>query len=339
MNNLSKCCRYLLTTLFTMVVIEHAIAATPVELSNIERQIVTEKADLVANLRANDTVDLAAEVAGIIDKILFNEGGQVAKGDVLIELDDQLFKAELRRAEANYQLATMRFERDRKLFEKNTISQAVFEETQAELFVSKAALDVAKVRLEKTKIVAPFSGYVGLRNLSVGDYVSPGESLLSIVNDNPVLIDFSLPQRLAGALKVGDEIMFTVANASQQRLAKVIAIEQSMRHASRSLPVRALYENNQRDVLSGNYANVHIEVASEQQHVVIPSQALIGISGGYIVYIVQEGKAVRQNANIIRRDMEFAVLEDNFPADVQVVIAGHQTLRPGAEITAVSVGD
>jgi len=317
----------------------YAQAGTPVELIDVVRDKVTEKADLVANLRANDQIELAAEVAGIVSRILFNEGGKVAKGDVLIELDDQLFTAEVRRAEANFQLANMRFERDRKLFEKNTISQAVFEETQAELYVSKAALDVAKVRLEKTKIIAPFSGFVGLRKLSVGDYIAAGESLVSLVNDTPLLLDFSLPQRLANSLSVGDTVTFTVANTADRRSAEVIAVEPSMRNASRSLPVRARYDNTNRDVLSGNYADVHIEVHSAIQHVVVPAQALIGISSGYIVYIVQDGKAQRHNVQIVRRDMESAVLKDNFPSDVKIIIAGHQTLRPGSEVTAISVGE
>lgn len=315
-----------------------AVAATSVELIEINREPVVAKSTLVGNLRAHDQVELAAEVAGIIAKISFAEGQKVRRGQVLIELDDELFKAEVRRAEASYQLAKMRFDRDSKLFEKNTISQAVYEQTRAELQVSKAALDVAQVRLDKTQVFAPFDGFIGLRKMSVGDYVSAGESLLHVINDTPILLDFNLPQKLAGSLQVGDSVEFKVANRPEIRSAKVIAIEPSMISTSRAQPVRAEYENNERDVLSGNFADVHISVESPLPQVVIPAQALIGISGGYIVYIVQEDKAERHHVRIVRRDAEKVVLEDNFPVGAKVVIAGHQRLRPGDDVVAVNVG-
>ncbi len=314
-------------------------AAVPVELANIEKRYVTEKLDVVGDLQAHDQVQLAAEVAGTVAAIAFSEGGRVSAGEVVIALDDALYAAELRRAEASFNLANLRFERDQQLYQKRTISLSVYEQSQAELAQSRAALDVARVRLSKTNVVAPFDGWAGLRHLSVGDYVSPGESLLSLVNDSPMLLDFSVPFRAAGLIKPGDVVTFSVGASRQLRRATVVAVEPSMSSASRTLKVRASYPNVERDVLSGNFAKVQFEIPSAAPLLVIPAQALIGVSGGYVVYLNDNGKASRHNVRIVRREGELAILEDTLPEGLPLIVAGFQRLRPGSDVVAVMVGE
>lgn len=314
-------------------------AGVPVELASIEKRFVSEKLDVVGDLNAHDHVQLAAEVAGTVAEIVFTEGERVAAGQVVIALDDALYAAELRRAEASYNLAKLRFERDQQLYQKGTISQSVYEQSQAELDQSRAALDVARVRLSKTKVVAPFDGWAGLRHLSVGDYVSPGEPLLTLVNDSPMLLDFSVPFRAAGLIKPGDAVTFSVGASRQLRSATVMAIEPSMSSASRSLKVRASYPNVERDVLSGNFAKVQFEIPSAAPLLVIPAQALIGVSGGYVVYLNDNGKASRHNVRIVRREGELAILEDTLPEGLPLIVAGFQRLRPGSDVVAVTVGE
>lgn len=313
-------------------------APVPIEQALITKRFVTEKLDVVGDIRAHDRVELAAEVAGTVAGIFFEEGQPVSAGQTVLVLDDALYTAELRRAEASFNLAKLRYERDQQLYEKRTISQAVFEQSQAELQERRAALDVASVRLSKTKVVAPFSGWAGLRHLSVGDYVSPGEPLLTLVNDQPLLIDFNVPFRVSGQIKRGDKVTFIAGSSRQIRQGDVVAIESSMNNASRSLQVRAKYENAERDVLSGNFAKVMFEVPSPSPLLVIPAQALIGVSGGYVVYLNDNGVAVRHSVRIVRREGETAILEDTLP-DLPLIIAGFQRLRPGSEVVVTTLGE
>lgn len=313
-------------------------APVPVEQTLITKQFVNEKLDVVGDMRAHDRVALAAEVAGTVAGIFFEEGQPVSAGQTVLVLDDALYLAELRRAEASFNLAKLRFERDQQLYEKRTISQAVFEQSQAELQERRAALDVASVRLSKTKVVAPFSGWAGLRHLSVGDYVSPGEPLLTLVNDQPLLIDFNVPYRVSSQIKRGDKVTFIAGSSREIRHGDVVAIESSMSNASRSLQVRARYENAERDVLSGNFAKVMFEVPSPSPLLVIPAQALIGVSGGYVVYLNDNGVAVRHSVRIVRREGETAILEDTLP-DLPLIIAGFQRLRPGSEVVVTTLGE
>lgn len=331
----------ILPTIFVMfAVFAHASWAVPIPVEQvaIAKRFVFEKLDVVGDIRAYDRVELAAEVAGTVAEIFFQEGQPVSAGQTVLRLDDALYMAEFRRAEASYNLAKLRYERDQQLYEKRTISQAVFEQSQAELQERRAALDVAGVRLSKTKVVAPFSGWAGLRHLSEGDYVSPGEPLLTLVNDQPLLIDFSVPFRVSGQIKRGDKVAFIAGASRQVRSADVVAVEASMSQASRSLVVRAIYDNPHRDVLSGNFAKVMFEVPSPAPLLVIPAQALIGVSGGYVVYLNNHGVAERHNVRIVRREGETVIIEDTLP-DLPLIIAGFQRLRPGSEVVAVTIGE
>ena len=314
-------------------------APVPVEITDVAKRYVSERIDVVGDIRAHDEVQLAAEVAGSVAEIKFQEGDKIAAGQVLFSLDDALYSAEVRRAEASFNLAKLRYERDQQLFQKRTISQAVFEQSRAELDESRAALDVARVRLSKTLVKAPFEGWAGLRHFSVGDYVSPGEPLLTLVNDQPLLIDFSVPHRVAGIVKPGDTVQFSVGQQRQQRPATVLAVEAAMDRASRALKVRAQYANANRDVISGSFAKVVLEVASPEPLLVIPAQAMVGVSGGYIVYLVDNGVAARHSIRIVRREGEMAILENTLPEGLPIIIAGLQRLRPGVEVAPVKVGE
>lgn len=314
-------------------------APIPVEVTPIEKRFVSESIDVVGDIRAHDEVKLAAEVAGTVAKIVFVEGESVKAGEVVALLDDALFAAEVRRAQASFQLAELRLQRDQQLYQKRTISQSVLEESQAELEERRAALDVAEVRLSKTRLIAPFDGWSGLRHFSVGDYVSPGEPLVTLVNDQPLLIDFSVPHRAASLIEVGDKVEFTVGQQHLRREARVIAIEPSMDRGSRALKVRAQYDNAERDVISGNFAKVMFSVASVEPLLVVPAQSLIGVSGGYVVYLLEEGKAARYSVRIIRREGNMAILENTLPEGAQLIMAGFQRVRPGADVIPVVVGE
>lgn len=314
-------------------------APVPVEIANIAKRYVNERIDVVGDIRAHDEVQLAAEVAGTVAVITFQEGDKIAAGDTVFALDDALYSAEVRRAEASYNLAKLRYERDQQLFQKRTISQAVFEQSRAELDESLATLDVAKVRLSKTRVTAPIDGWAGLRHFSVGDYVSPGEPLLTLVNDQPLLIDFSVPHRVAGIVKPGDTVQFSVGQQLLQRSADIVAVEPAMDRASRALKVRAQFANANRDVISGSFAKVVLKVASPEPQLVIPAQALVGVSGGYIVYLNDNGMAARHSVRIVRREGELAILENTLPEGLPIIIAGLQRLRPGVEVMPVKVGE
>lgn len=308
-------------------------AAVPVETATVKRVTFPRGITAVGSLRSDETVMLRPEVAGRLREINFKEGAPVKKGQVLFRLDDAIARAELEQARANLALAQSHYKRAASLQAEGFISQQARDESANNLKVQQAAVALAQARLDKTVIVAPFDGIIGLRNVSIGDYVEEGQDLVSLEAVDPLKVDFRVPELYLTKVKVGQTLQVRFdALGGAPRAGTVYAISPLVDAGGRSILLRAQVDNADMVLRPGMFARVQLLVA-EEDVLVVPEAALAPSSIGQYVYRIADGRARRVEVTIgERRDGQVEILSGLAEGD-EIAIAGLQRLTDGAPVT------
>lgn len=216
-----------------------------VEVVTVESAQVQDDVQSVGSLKSKQNVMLRPEVAGKVIALGFAEGDRVRAGQVLVQLDDTLQRAEVKQAQAQMSIATANFKRNQELVSQNFISQRVLDESDASLQVAKAQLDLTCARWARTAVVAPFDGILGLRNVNLGDYVKDGADLIALEDTSSMLLDFKLPEKMAPKVKPGLKVqVFLDAIPQRQFSATVIAVDPAIDVNGRSIAIRAELPNS-----------------------------------------------------------------------------------------------
>lgn len=286
----------------------------------------------VGTLRSENAVTLRPEITGRISEINFTEGSRVTKGRVLVRLDDSVVRAQLQQAQANLNLAASQHRRARELSNQGFISKQAHDEAGSQLKVQQAAVALARAQLGETVIVAPFDGLIGLRQVSVGDYVSPGTDLVPIESINLLQVDFRVPERYLAQIHVGQKLLLRFdAMPGLVRDGQVGAVNPLVDVGGRSILLRANVPNTDDILRPGLFARVQLQFA-EGKALVVPEAALVSSEEARYVYRVDQAKAERRLVQTgLRRDGMVEVLEGLTEGD-QVVVAGVQKIADGAVV-------
>jgi len=292
----------------------------------------------VGNLRSQDSVILRSEIAGRIREIGFVEGGRVEKGQMLVRLDDAVTRAELQQAQANLSLARSQYKRAQELSAQGFISHQARDEAASQLQIQQAAVALAQARLDKTVIVAPFDGLIGLRNLSVGDYVSAGDELAPLESIDPLNVDFRIPEQYLAQVAVGATLAVQFdALPGLARQGEVKAMSPLVDMGGRSILLRASIPNADGALRPGIFARVQLRF-SDGESMLIPEAALAPSGRAQYVFRVHDGKAQRLEVQIGQRRDGWVEILSGLEHDVQVVVSGLQKIRDGSLVN-VSVAD
>jgi membrane fusion protein (multidrug efflux system) len=308
--------------------------ATPVETAEVRVDLVSDEVSAVGTLRSNESVIVRPEIAGRISAIHITEGEPVEKGETLVSLDDSTHQAELADARASLNLAERTFKRLDELFDKGSTSARERDEALARLESARAALELSQARLAKTDVKAPFSGILGLRRVSPGDYVTPGQDMVNLEDIDPIKVDFRIPERFLSSLSTGQSIRVRV-DAFPERAFKgeVYAIDPQVDPAGRSIAIRARIDNLDRVLRPGLFARVRLIVDLRPDALVIPEQALVPRGEQRYVFRVVDGKAVLTEVRIgQRREGEVEIVAGLSQGET-VIIAGQLKIRDGSEVT------
>lgn len=291
----------------------------------------------VGSLRSDESVTLRPEVAGRISSIAFQEGQPVGKGAMLIRLDPAVPQAEAQQARANLVLAKTKFNRAVDLAKSNFISGQAKDEAENNLKVSEASLQLAEAKLAKMDLRAPFSGVIGLRSVSVGDYVKEGADLVNLESIDPLKVDFRVPEIYMRQVKVGQPLQVQLdALPGKTFEGKVFAVNPLIDAAGRAVVIRAMVRNQDTSLRPGMFARVRLITRDAQEAMVLPEQALVPQGDQQFVYRVVDGKAVRTKVEIgQRRDAKVEILNGVARDDI-VVTAGQLKLRDGAPVTVAA---
>lgn len=310
-----------------------APASLPV--SGFEATAVPFSEEITANgtLQAEESIELQAEVSGKVVALNFIEGQVVAKGQLLVKIDDSVLQASLRRSLARRHLASLQEVRFSNLIDGGGISQIAFDEARGEVEVIDADVDAIKAEIAKTEIRAPFDGVVGIRFLSVGAYVNPSTRIATLQGLTRMKVDFSVPERYASIVSVGDPIRFTVAGDSHLHTGEVYAVEPRVDVATRSILVRALCDNRDGTLLPGNFARVQFTVEKSADAILVPSIALISGLEERFLFVSREGIAERISVKTGARTASHVQIREGLaPGDV-VITSGIQQLRQGLAVS------
>lgn len=266
-----------------------AVEALPVRQTSLEDVLTA-----VGTLRSAESVLLKSELAGRISKILFTEGAAVKAGSPLVVFDSAIQQAQASQARAELELATAKLKRTEELFEKKFLSAAALDDAKASEQIAQARLALALANLEKMSLKAPFDGVIGIRQISVGDYVKEGEALVNLEDTRSMKVDFRVPERILGRLAAGQQVMLkTDAYPGQEFPARVSAIDVAVDAAGRSLLIRAELKDASKRLKPGMFVRVGLVLESRQSALVIPEEALVTAQGRLSVFRVTDGKASR----------------------------------------------
>ncbi|ARP96502.1 efflux RND transporter periplasmic adaptor subunit [Bordetella genomosp. 13] len=306
--------------------------AVRVEVIQVEQVPFARGIAAVGSLRSDESVVLRPEVAGRVQHIEFREGQAVERGQVLVRLDDSVPRAELAQARANLSLAESRHRRAVDLHGRGFVSMQARDDAASELKVQQAATALAQARLDKMTIRAPFSGIVGLRDVSVGDYVSEGQSLAPLESIDPLKVDFRVPEMYLSKVSVGQRLTMRLdAMPGKERSGEVYAVSPLVDAGGRSLLLRATVPNGDATLRPGMFARVQL-MFGQDQALVAPEAALSPSGQNQYVYRVRDGRAERVEVTIGERREGRVEILTGVAAGDQLVVAGLQRLTDGAPV-------
>jgi membrane fusion protein (multidrug efflux system) len=308
--------------------------AVTVEAVKVARASLPQTITAVGSLRSDESITVRPEVAGRIASIGFAEGQRVKKGDLLVRLDPTVNEAEVKQARANMTLARSKYDRAVDLAMSKCISGQARDEAENNMKVADAALAVAEAKLAKTEIKAPFSGIIGLRQVSVGDYVKEGADLVNLEAIDPLKVDFRVPEIYLTQVRAGQPLEIALdAIPGRTYAGRVLAINPLVDAAGRSIVIRAQVSNPDTSLRPGMFARVRLITAERQEALVVPEQALVPLGTDQFVFRVVDGKAQRARVEIGQRGDGKVEIRQGVGADDTVVVAGQLKLRDGVPVT------
>lgn len=303
----------------------------------VEPERLDDRIFVTGNVLPNEEVELRGEVAGKVTAINFSEGAHVAKGTLLVKINDADLQAQLKKAIYRKQLLEARENRQRTLLQKDAVSQADYDEALNELNTSAAEIDLLKAQIDRTEIRAPFSGIVGLRYISTGSYISPTTRIATLHNVDPVKIDFAVPEKYARTVRKGSDISFTIGGSHEEFKGTVYAVEPKIDPETRTMQIRALCSNSRSTIAPGAFAEIELVLKEMGDALMVPTEAVVPELNGKKVFLVKDGKAEsRPIVAGIRTSTKIQVVEGLAAGDT-VLTTGLLQVRPGSPLKITDV--
>lgn len=302
----------------------------------VSPQLLTDEIPIIGRLVPDEEVQLSFETSGKITGIYFEEGSHVKKGTLLAKVNDSQLQAQLARLEAQVPLAEERVYRQSTLLQRDAVSKEALEIVKTELATLNADIEKTKAQIEQTELRAPFDGIIGLRQVSLGSYASPSTIIAKLTSVTPIKIEFSVPERYASEVKKGTGLEFTVDGKLNAFKAQVYATEASLDAETHTLLVRAIYPNEKKELLSGQYAGIRLKQKEIEDAIAIPAEAIVPEMGKSKVFVCKDGKAEPVDVVTgLRTDSEIQILSGLQLGDT-ILTSGTLQLRKGSPVKIVS---
>jgi len=286
----------------------------------------------------NEEVELRSEVSGRLVQLNIREGSYVQKGKLIAKLNDADLLAQVKKLDFEEQLAGQTEARYKKLIDIDAISKEEYDLAVNRINTLSADKELLKVQLEKTRVVAPFSGRIGFKYISEGAYITPNTVIANLVQSNPVKLDFTVPEKYVSKIKVGNEILFTTEGDDIKTSAKIIAIDPKIDEELRTLKVRASANNKGGKYLPGMFIRVEAPLGDEES-IMIPTESIIPILKGKKIYVMKNGKAKEAIISTgLRTDTEVQVIEGLEVGD-SVIVSALMSMKENTDVSVKNVFD
>lgn len=263
----------------------------------------------IGTLKASQGIDLSVEIAGTITDVQFQSGEKVSKGQAIVLLDSEMEQASLVSAEADLSLARLEFQRARSLLDRQAISRSEYDRLNAQSQKAEASVAQLRASLAKKRILAPFSGTIGIRQVDVGDYIAAGTPIATLQDLSTLYVDFFLAEQHVPLLALGQKVQLRVAAYPDERFEGVIsALNPKVETTTRNVQVRAELANPDGRLLPGMFADLQVLLPTENAQVVVPETAITYTLYGNSVLLVTEGTPPEG----VSRDEPYLVVERRF---------------------------
>ncbi|HEX9727994.1 MAG TPA: efflux RND transporter periplasmic adaptor subunit [Gemmatimonadales bacterium] len=306
---------------------------TPVDVAEAKNDTVIDEIVATGQIEAVQSIELRPEVEGRLVAILVREGFEVREGTPLFKVDDAQLRAQVARLEAERDLAVQALERTRDLISRNASSQADLQQAEANARSSAAQLELQQIRLDRTLVRAPFTGVIGRRFVSLGDYVTTASRLATLQTVNPQRAVFAVPERFAQRLATTQQITFRIAAGEPRQYEGTVEfVDPVVELPGRTITVKARVRNHDRTLKSGMFIEVRLATDVRPDAVVVPEDAVLPLQGLTFVWVVTDGTVTRRPVRLGIRTPGFVEVITGVTAGEHVVVGGLERLFDGAPV-------
>lgn len=299
----------------------------------VQTQTLSQSIEIPGTLVADESTEIHPEVSGRVTRLYVREGVQVGKGALLAKLYDGDLQAQKRKLEVQLKIAQTTEDRYQQLASIGGISKQDYELTGLQVNNLRADLDIIRTAIAKTEVRAPFSGKLGLKDISPGAYVTPASVISVIQKTSGLRIDFNVPEKYTRQIKKGQYINFTVEGNNRAYTGIITATESGIEETTRSLTIRAVVKGNQSGLVPGGFAKVKLSFAPDEAALMIPTQAVLPQARGKKVVLYKEGKASFVDIITGVRDSSMIQITDGLNKGDTVIVTGLLSLKPDAKIS------
>jgi membrane fusion protein (multidrug efflux system) len=312
---------------------KHQMPPIVVETAQAQSKIWQDSISSTGTISAFNGIKLSPEIPGRITKIYFKSGQSVEQDAPLIQIYPDVIKAQFEKAQAQLKLSTLEYERNLKLYKKKFVSKEELDKLKANLDSATAEVNLQNAQLKQYLLTAPFSGKLGLRKVSLGDYVNPGEDLVSLQSVDSMLVDFSVPQVYQGEIQAGDQVAITSDALPKIYNGKISAIDSIVDPNTRMIGIQATVPNYDNILVPGTFVEVQIKIKHAYPVIVIPTTALVYSTSDNYVFRMIDHKAVKTNVTLgkMLKNNQIIITQGLHDGDT-VIIGGQVKLFDGSPV-------
>lgn len=293
---------------------------------------LSENLELPGSIIANEATTINPEISGRLVYLNANEGKVVGKGTMLAKIYDGDLQAQLKKLNVQVQVAQQTAKRYQELLKINGISQQEYDLANLSINNLRADMSIVRSNIMRTEIKAPFTGTLGLKNISPGAYVTPQTIITTIRQNSQLKLDFTLPEKYSSKIKTGQLINFTAEGNTKNYTAKIVATESGIEEDNRSLRVRTMVVNNDGKLLPGTFVKVKTNFAPDPDAIMIPSQAIIPQARGKKVAVYRNGAVSFDDVLTGVRDSANIQITNGLKVGDTIIITGLMSLKPGGKV-------
>ena len=303
----------------------------------VKESSVSEAVEVPGSLLPFEETQIRAEVGGRIVQLNFNEGERVKKGTLLVKIFDEDLQAQLRKLQVQLRINEKTEERNKELLKINAISQQDYDLSSLNVENLKADIQSVRIAISKTEIRAPYDGEVGLRNISLGSYISPSDIVATLRQVDKLKLEFSVPEKYAKEIGKGYNVKFKVDGGVKDHNAKVIATENSVDQNTRTLKIRAVVEEIHRELVPGVFAKVNLQLGKDERALMVPTQALIPTIRNKQIIRLRKDSAQFVVVETGIRDSAYVQILNGLTSGDTVITTGLMAIRPNTKLKITKV--
>lgn len=303
----------------------------------VKQSSISEDVEVPGSLLPFEETQIRSEIGGRIVALNIQEGMVVQKGALMVKLFDKDLQAQLNKLKVQLQIKEKTEERNRELLAINGISQQDYDLAALDVENLKADIEGTEIAISKTEIRAPYSGKVGLRNISLGAYIAPTDIITTLRQVNQLKLEFSVPEKYARQVVKGYVIRFKVDGGEQDHQATVMATENSVDQNTRTLKVRAVVNENHRELVPGVFAKVNLQLGHDNKALLVPTQAIIPTARNKQVILLRKDSVQFTIVETGIRDSAYIQIVKGLQVGDTVITTGLMAIRPNSKVKVAKV--